>query len=300
MNKRGFWAGSGLVLMAAAGFGFHSSLVKQMFIWGSNPVQVIFYEFVLASLLFGTVIHSLRLKIDLKWNQMVTVLVWGGIGVGGTGISLYAAVERIPVALAIVLLFNYVPWVFLLEYLKYGIKPSPRRWVALVLILFGTVLMTDLFNSSWDDMNGVGIGLALLGALCYGSFIFGARQLGGIGTPLIRSYIICVGICLFFGLWGLLAPAAIFIPPEVPPLPFWGMIVLLTIMGQIIPIFSFSRAIPMIGGSLAAILASVELPIASLAAFILLGEILRPIQWIGLLGIAAAVVIANWKQENLV
>ncbi|HLS28688.1 MAG TPA: hypothetical protein VK041_08565, partial [Opitutales bacterium] len=67
---------------------------------------------------------------------------------------------------------------------------------------------------------------------------------------------------------------------------------------QIIPIFSFSRAIPLIGGSLAAILASVELPIASLAAFVLLGETLRPVQWLGLFGIAAAVVIANWKQDN--
>src|SRR5690625_907247 len=248
MNKTGFWAGSGLVLAAAAGFGFHSSLVKQMFIWGSNPVQVIFYEFVLASLIYGAVVRSLRLKIDLRLRELAKVLLLGGIGVGGTGICLYAAVERIPVALAIVLLFNYLPWVFLLEYLKWRIKPSPRRWVALVLILIGTVLMTDLFNTSWDNLNWVGIGLALLGALCYGSFIFGARPLGAIGTPLIRSYVICVGIFVFFGIWGLFSPTQVFILPDVPPLPFWGIIVVLTVMGQIIPIFSFSRAIPLIGG----------------------------------------------------
>lgn len=298
MKKQSFWTGGGLILLAAAGFGFQSSLVKKLLLLGSNPFQVLFYELGLATLVLGAACLVCRTSLGaIHPREAGRVLLWGAIGVGGTGLGLYGAVERIPVALAIVLLFYYVPWVFLLEFVFLKMRPSGKRWAALAMILAGTILATDVLAVSWRSLDWAGVGLGLVSGICYGTFIFGARRLGTIGTPLGRSFVISAGTCLLFGVAGVIRPSLVFIPPEEAGLIFFLLIVVVTFMGQVIPLLAFSRAIPLIGGSLAAIIASVELPVASLVAFLLLGEHLRLIQWLGILLIALAVVVANWRGE---
>lgn len=301
MKKNSFWTGGGLVLLAAACFGFQSSLVKKLLLLGSNPFQVLFYELVLASLVLGAacLICGTRLTA-MSPRELGRVLLWGAIGVGGTGLGLYGAVQRIPVALAIVLMFYYVPVVFLLEFLYLKIRPSAKRWTALGMILGGTLLATDVLAVSWDNLDTAGLALGLASGICYGSFIFAARRLGTIGTPLGRSFVISSGTCLLFAMVGVIRPFLVFSPPEESVGTFLLLIVVVTFMGQVIPLLAFSRAIPLLGGALAAIIASVELPVASLVAFLLLGEQLRLVQWVGIVLIALAVVVANWRRRELV
>ncbi len=299
-KSHNFWTGSGLILLAAACFGFQSSLVKKLFLLGSNPFQVLFYELALASLLLGAACFVRRKKLGaMSLRGLGRVLLWGAIGVGGTGLALYGAVQRIPVALAIVLLFYYVPVVFLLEFVFLKIRPSGRRWGALLMILVGTILATDVLAVTWANLDFIGVSLGLVSGVCYGTFIFAARRLGTIGTPLGRSFIICAGTCCCFVVGGVFWPAVVFVPPDGAFGVFFLLIVVVTIMGQVIPLLAFSRAIPLIGGSLAAIVASVELPVASLVAFFLLGEHLHLVQWSGILLISLAVVVANWRQREL-
>lgn len=291
-----FWTGGGLILLAATAFGLQSSLVKKLLLIGSNPFQVLFFELALASLLFAVAslfIRGWRLLMPL--SEAGRVLPWGVIGVGGTGLALYGAVDRIPIALAIVLLFYYVPWVFLLEFLFLKIKPSAKRWAALALILAGTVLASDVLAVAWENVEIGGVLMGLGSGVCYGTFIFASRGLGGMGTPLSRSFVICAGTLCLFALAGLVRPAAVFVPPEESLAGFLLLIVTVTLLGQVIPLLAFSRAIPIIGGSLAAIIASVELPVACLVAFLLLGEPLGFWQWAGVFLITAAVVAANWR-----
>lgn len=297
---RGFWGGSGLILVAAICFGFQSSLIKKLFLLGSNPFQVIFYELALASLVLGAVSLALRSRVAaMTPREAGRVLLWGAIGVGGTGLGLYGAVQRLPVALAIVLLFSYLPWVFLLEFLFLRIRPSLKRWSALGLILAGTALATGVLAVPVQSLDSPGILMGLAGGVCYGTFIFAARPLGGLGTPLRRSFVICGGTCLLFALAGLFRPDMVFLPPREDLGAFVTLLVTVTFLGQIIPLLAFSRGIPVIGGSLAAIIASVELPVASLVAVLLLGEALLPTQWGGVFLITLGVVVANWRQREL-
>lgn len=298
-TRDSFWTGSGLIVLAAICFGGHSSLVKQLLILGSNPFQILFYELALASMILGVarIFYGTRL-IGLSGREAGRVFWWGGIGVVGTGLALYAAVDRIPVALAIVLLFYYVPWVFLLEFLVLKIRPTPKRWIALTMILTGTVFATDVTGVSWQTLDAVGILLGLVSGVCYGTFIFGARGLGTMGTPLDRSFLICGLGCVLFIIGGLFRPQTMFVPPEAL-LQFAVLVAIVTLLGQVIPLLAFSKAIPIVGGSLSAIIASVELPVACLVAFLLLGEGLAPHQWLGVFLITLAVVVANWNRREL-
>lgn len=287
--------GTLLILLAASGFGFQSSLVKKLLLMGSNAFQVVLYELAISSLFFGFFwILLRRTNPALTGSQTVRVLLWGMVGVGGTALALYSAVGRIPVALAIVLLFQYVPWVFLLEFLVYKIRPSRHRWAALGLILGGTILATDVLQVQWSGLDPLGIVLAAGSGLCYGTFIFSSRQLAGVGTPLVRSFVICLSVFLLLLVGGLLAPKAIFVPPE-PWWPFLGLIITVSILGQIVPLVAFTRAVPLLGGSLAAIIASVELPVACLTAMLLLDETLHLLQWLGIGAITLAIAVGNWR-----
>jgi len=299
LREKNLIVGTVLILVAASAFGFQSSLVKKLLLMGSNAFQVVLFELAFSSVVLGALWYALRQKNPaLKGGETFRVFLWGVVGVGGTALALYTAVGRIPVAVAIVLLFQYVPWVFLLEFVVYRIRPSVQRWAALGLIAVGTFLATDVLAVSWAGLDPLGLALGAASGLCYGTFIFSSRQLAGVGTPLVRSFVICSGVFLVLLAGGLFAPRVVFVPPE-PLWPFIVLIITVSFLGQIIPLLAFTRAVPLLGGSLAAILASVELPVACLTAMVLLGEELRWIQWVGIGAITAAIVVGNWARATV-
>jgi drug/metabolite transporter (DMT)-like permease len=80
------------------------------------------------------------------------------------------------------------------------------------------------------------------------------------------------------------------------PIYVWG--VLLGILGTVLPIVCFNAGIPRIGGGLAALLGSLELPVAVLVAYLLLGEPLSWWQGAGIALILAGIVAAEGRQET--
>ncbi|MNI40701.1 EamA-like transporter family protein [compost metagenome] len=66
-------------------------------------------------------------------------------------------------------------------------------------------------------------------------------------------------------------------------------------LGQVIPTVAFNIGIPRIGSSVAAMLGSIELPAAVIAAFFLLGEAVVWIQWLGMGCILVGIVISEKK-----
>ena len=82
------------------------------------------------------------------------------------------------------------------------------------------------------------------------------------------------------------------------PLIGWGM--LLGFLGTAFPFFCFNYGIPKIGSGLAALLGSMELPAAVLAAFVLLDEPLTLEQGAGIALIIAGIMAAQRKPQQAV
>ena len=62
-----------------------------------------------------------------------------------------------------------------------------------------------------------------------------------------------------------------------------------------LPTVSFNIGIPKIGSALAAMLGSVELPVAILAAYLLIGEPISGLQWGGMALILGGIIISENK-----
>jgi drug/metabolite transporter (DMT)-like permease len=77
------------------------------------------------------------------------------------------------------------------------------------------------------------------------------------------------------------------------PLAFWGL--LLGTLGQVIPTITMNIGIPRIGSSLAALLGSMELPVAVVAAFFIVKEPVGSVQWLGMLLILSGIVTAEMQ-----
>ena len=75
----------------------------------------------------------------------------------------------------------------------------------------------------------------------------------------------------------------------------WLWALLIGGLGQVIPPVFFNLGIPVVGGSLAGVLGSIELPVAVTAAFLLLREEVVGVQWIGIVMILVGIVVSELR-----
>jgi drug/metabolite transporter (DMT)-like permease len=285
-------AGGAYVVVGAVSFGAHTTAVKYGYTLGLAPLEVLGGEFVLAAVFFGISLLLNRSLVRLRRREIAKTIAWGLVGVGGTSVSLYLALAHVRVAVAVALLFQYLLWVFLLEFLFHRRRPRTAQWVAAGLIGTGAILASGVTEGGGLVSSPIGIAFGLISGICYGSFLFGNRELGGIGTPLQRSTIMAVplaSIMMVFALAGFpTLPAGNLFTLEVV-----GILALAALLGQILPLWCFSHGVPRVGAPVAGVLASIELPIASFVSLLVLHEALSPVRWLGIVAITLAVILAN-------
>jgi drug/metabolite transporter (DMT)-like permease len=93
----------------------------------------------------------------------------------------------------------------------------------------------------------------------------------------------------------LVYPPHIFLEGSAVQLLGWGL--LLGILGQVVPTIAFNVGIPRIGSTLAAMLGAMELPVAIIAAFLLIGEPVLLVQWLGMILIIAGILLSEKRSK---
>lgn len=69
-------------------------------------------------------------------------------------------------------------------------------------------------------------------------------------------------------------------------------------VGQVLPVFTLMKGLPLTGGSLGGVIASVELPIAVFSAAILLNESLTTLKVIGVVLVLSGIIIYNLSDRR--
>ncbi|MGY0040931.1 EamA family transporter [Pedobacter sp. NJ-S-72] len=165
--------------------------------------------------------------------------------------------------------------------------PSGRKIVATVIVLMGTALATNIFSDVHElDWRGVAWGLAA--GVSYTISLYSSNSIATHMRPLKRSLWLLAG--------GLVAIILIFCTNSYSNFNFgifwpWGLF--LAFFGTILPPLLFTSGMPHTGISLGTIVASVELPVSVMFAYILLREPVNLLQWIGILMIISAIVLMN-------
>mgnify|MGYP001112027920 CR=1 FL=1 len=286
--------GALLVGLGASSYGALATVVKMAYAKGFTTAQVSTSQFsiglaamLLLNLLFKT---TGKEQPQVAPKNAILKLMIGGTSLGLTSIFYYFSVKYIPVSVGIVLLMQSVWMGILLEAVLDRKFPSTRKIVATVIVLIGTALATNIFSST-EDLNWEGIAWGFAAGLSYTISLYSSNSIATKLHFMKRSLWLLVGgliiIVLIFGATSSYENFNFGI--------FWPWGVFLALFGTILPPLLFTSGMPHTGIGLGTIIASVELPVSVMFAYILLSEPVNLLQWIGILLIIAAIVLMNIK-----
>lgn len=285
--------GALLVGLGASSYGALATVVKLAYAKGFTTAQVSTAQFSigLAVMLFLQLLFKSSAKPqEVTQKNSILKLMIGGTSLGLTSIFYYFSVKYIPVSVGIVLLMQSVWMGILLEAVLDKKFPSTRKIVATVIVLVGTALATNILSSA-HDLNWEGIAWGFAAGLSYTLSLYSSNSIATNLHFIKRSMWLLVGgliiILLIFGATSSYENFNFGI--------YWPWGVFLALFGTILPPLLFTSGMPHTGIGLGTIIASVELPISVMFAYMLLNEPVNLTQWAGIILIIAAIVLMNIK-----
>lgn len=286
--------GALLVGLGASSYGALATVVKLAYEKGFTTAQVSTAQFsiglavmLLLQLLFKT---SATAQKETTSRYSILKLMIGGTSLGLTSIFYYFSVKYIPVSVGIVLLMQSVWMGILLEAVLDKKWPSRRKVIATFIVLIGTALATNIFSAT-QELNWEGIAWGFAAGLSYTISLYSSNSIAAHLPSIKRSLWLLVGgliiIVLIFSSTSSYENFNFGI--------YWPWGVFLALFGTILPPLLFTSGMPHTGIGLGTIIASVELPVSVMCAYILLKEPVNLLQWMGIILIIAAIVLMNIK-----
>lgn len=295
-----------------------ATFVKLAYQEGYTTSEVTTSQFILGlvGLLILNFIQTITSKKTLPspTSKEVRNLMLAGTSLGCTSLFYYIAVQYINVSIAIVLLMQSVWFSVVVESVLTKKWPNTRKVVSVIIVLAGTALATNLMNENLD-LDWKGIFWGLMAAASYTLTMFTSNTLAT-HLPVFRKSIImlCGGFLVIFGflLFAQIGPLhfenlkSLYLnftenTEHIHPFNYsilWTYGLVLSLFGTIIPPILFNIGFPNAGLGLGSIVSSLELPVSVTMAFVLLGEKVILIQWIGIALILFAIVLMNIPKKE--
>ncbi|NOU69808.1 EamA family transporter [Paenibacillus sp. LMG 31461] len=287
----GRWLAIVLVLIGASSYGLLSSYIKMAYDQGFTDGQI-----TPAQMTMGTVFVWVLILFHKKsWvnpfrGPWIKLGLIGIFGLSLTTVVYNIALQELDASLCIILLFQFTWMTIAMDCIVKRRLPKRMEGIAIALILAGTILAVNVFDTNWGELSILGILYGLISALAYSVFLFFTGQVESSLPPLMNSAIMLTAA---LPIMYVLYPPTVFVHENGGMLLLWGL--LLGFLGQVVPTVSFNIGIPKIGSALAAMLGSVELPVAILAASLLIGEPITGLQWGGMVLILGGIIISEYK-----
>ncbi|MEC4019854.1 EamA family transporter [Streptomyces sp. H27-D2] len=277
-------AGLGLALLSAFTFGGSGVAAKPLIEAGLDPLHVVWLRVAGAALVMLPVAWRHR---DLVLRRPGLLVGFGLLAVAGVQAFYFAALSRIPVGVALLVEFLAPAlvrgWVRFVQH-----RPVSRAAVAgVMLAVAGLACVVEV----WSGLSFDAVGLLLaLGAACcqVGYFVLSdhgsegenaADPIGVIAYGLLIGTAVLTVIARPWGMdWSVLGGQADMDGSRVPALALLGWIVLIaTVVAYLAGVVSVRRLSPQVAG----VVACLEAVIATVLAWVLLGEHLSAPQILG-------------------
>lgn len=301
-----------LLLISALGYACLGVIASWLADTGIAPLDVVVWRYIFATLLIWAIILVRRAPLPEK-SLPRRALFATGLFFALAALAAFFGLRLLPTSMFVVLFYTYPAFVVLMS-IFLGERLPLLGWFALLLTLFGVILMTpDFFivfaqGTLWDSlvllprnmqisgMNAVGgVLLAIINALVVAvSFLVINRVLKGHRTSARASAWEITGALFFLLILVLLRGLTL------PPSPTaWLLLLALASVSTVMPIFALTAGIQKFGASRAAIVSTIE-PVMSVAlAVILLGDTLLPVQILGAVLIILSVLLLQFSRIRL-
>lgn len=280
-----------LVALGATSYGMLATFVKLAYKEGYTTAEVTSSQFIYGIL--GVLLINLFQKLVNKEkaqkasSKNIFQLMVAGTSLGMTSVFYYLCVKYIDVSIAIVLLMQTVWMGVLLEWILDKKRPSTQKIISVIIVLFGTFLATKLYEFT-IQLDWRGIFWGILAAASFTTTMFTANKVAlGISSAQRSLFMLLGGAVIVFTFSAFTQVGSL----NIGIFKNYGLF--LALFGTIIPPILLNAGFPKTGLGLGSIVASLELPVSVLMAFLILNEKVVIWQWSGIALIILAIVIMN-------
>lgn len=273
---------------------------------------------ILAKLIYAQGVSVEALLVMRAWIALPMVWLWAGYRVGWSAISNvprdlvggamlagfacyyfgswlnFVALSIIDASLERVLLFSYPAMVVMARALLARRWPGPRTLVAMLMTYAGIIFAVGGFDRALWDVNGFGSLLVLASAASFAYYMMAnervARSAGSVAFIVYATLSAALALGIHFIL--VATPADLNVGATA-----LALILFMTLVTNVIPLFMLSASIRRIGAQRAAIISSIGPPATIVFAMLLLGEIMQPGQLAGAALIVAGIVVLEARRE---
>lgn len=285
-------AGLVAIAMAATLWAVAAVVARHLFDDGVPPLELAASRAVVAGAGLALVPAAWRAR---SGGHPATVIALG-LSIALVNAFYYIAIQRLDVAVALVLQYTgpaiVVTWVAL----KLRRMPSKQILIALAAAFVGVVFVSEVLGGDVEVINPVGIAFGIGSALMFAGYTLLSEKAGesyGITGALFRGFVAATVMWLVYLVprgW----PEALFAPENVWEVFFVGL------FGTLAPFLLYVWGVERVRAERAVITATLEPAVAGAVAWVWLDQLLSPLQLAGAALILAAVLSLQLKRPQMV
>ncbi|HEY7857192.1 MAG TPA: EamA family transporter [Candidatus Nanopelagicales bacterium] len=298
-RRRSRFLGYALYLPAAFFFSLNGTVSKQLLVGGVDPLRLSQLRVTAAFVvLFVVVLVTRPRSLRMSRSELPLILMYGVAGVAMTQWLYFVAIDRLPVGVALLIEFTAPIMVALWVRFAWHQPVRDRVWGALALSMLGLAMVGQV----WDgfSLNGIGVaaGLGAAAALAI-YYLTGERAVANRDPVSLTMW----GFGAASLLWAVVAPWWSFpweqvgaVQGSIGPLtsiPGWWLVAYMVLLGTVVPFALVLFSLQYLSASQASVVGMAEPLMASAIAWVVLGEVLTPVQIVGGVVVLAGVLIAE-------
>ncbi len=284
-----------MVTLATLGLAFKGIFLKLTYMTGLSVEAGVVWRFVIALPLFWG--FALWRTQGQSWSiapkDRVTVFICGLC----FAVATYAdalAVDRLGVAVSRLVLFVFPVFILIFEAIRQKRWPGKRSCVAALLAYFGLALVLLGGETALHEIDLLGIFAGLMSAMSYALFlVLGSSLVKQIGSPRFTAMVQSLTLiavaspALFWGDGGQTVPETA-----------WIWLIAAAILSTFLPLLLLYEGMKHVGSEITGLLSYIGPGVTVLAAWLILGEKMGPIQFLGIgflcIGLMIAQAMENW------
>lgn len=219
----------------------------------------------------------------------------GVLGVAASNYLYYLAIQRTNVATAITLQYTAPVWVLLYAVARGLQKPTWQRVAGVGLAVTGIAFVIGIFGSGGFRLDPIGVVAALLAAFSFAFYnIGGHRVLARYDRWTVVLYVI-FSASLF---WIVVNP-----PWKIIAAHYsggqWSFLLVFSLLSVLAPFSFYFAGLQHLEPTRAIVVSCLEPIFSILIAAVALGEVLRPLQTVGILLVLVAIVVVQRPDQKL-
>jgi drug/metabolite transporter (DMT)-like permease len=225
----------------------------------------------------------------LPGMEVVRMLLLGVLGVAASNYFYYLAIQRTNVATAIILQYTAPVWVLLYMVARGLQKATWQRILAVALAILGIALVIGLFSSGGFRLDTIGVIAALLAAFSFAFYNIGGHSVLSRYDHWTVLLWVTFAASLF---WIVLNP-----PWKIAAAHYsdgqWLFLAVFSMVSVLAPFSFYFAGLKYLEPTRAIVVSCLEPVFSIVIAAFALGEILRPLQALGIVIVLAAIVVVQ-------